>query len=117
MKGWKTAVVIQASRKLVWHQVTDFAAYSDWNPFIVEAHAKFEVEGKIRFREDLKQFGQHWIEAQFLAINPQDSFVWQGHFGASFLFTVQHLFIFEEVSDQQTRFIQIHKNSGVLIPY
>ena len=84
---------------------------------MVEAHAEFEVEGKIRFLEDLKQFGQHWIEAQFLAVDPQDSFVWQGHFGTSFLFTVQHLFIFEEVSDRQTRFIQIHKNSGMLIPY
>ncbi|NER78469.1 MAG: SRPBCC domain-containing protein [Leptolyngbya sp. SIO1D8] len=117
IKGWTTEVVIHAPQQLVWDQVTDFAAYSDWNPFVLEAYADFKVGATIRFFEDLKQFGQHWINAQFLSIDPPNRFVWQGHFGAPFLFTVRHSFIFEAISEQQTRFIQGHKNSGLLIPY
>lgn len=117
IKGWKTEVVIDAPQQLVWDQVTDFEAYSDWNPFVLEAHAEFEVGATIRFLEDLKKFGQHWINAQFLSIDPPNSFVWQGHFGAPFLFTVRHPFIFDTVSEHQTRFIQCHENSGLLIPY
>ncbi|NJM70835.1 MAG: hypothetical protein HC862_11730 [Scytonema sp. RU_4_4] len=49
MKGWTTEVVIDAPRQLVWEQVTDFEAYSDWNPFMLEAHAEFEVGATIRF--------------------------------------------------------------------
>lgn len=117
IKGWKTEVVIHAPRQLVWDQVTNFEVYSDWNPFVLEAHAEFKVGATIRFLEDLKQFGQHWINARFLSINPPNAFVWQGHVGAPFLFTVRHRFIFEAVSEDQTRFIQCHENSGLLIAY
>ncbi len=53
MKGWTTEVVINAPRQLVWDQVTNFEAYSDWNPFMLQAHARFEVGATIRFFEDL----------------------------------------------------------------
>lgn len=117
MKGWTTEIVINAPQQLVWNQVTNFEAYSEWNPFMIEAHTKFEVGATIRFLEDLKQFGQHWLNARFLSIEPFNSFVWRGHFGASFLFSVRHSFIFEAISDRQTRFTQKHENSGLLIPY
>ena len=117
MKGWTTEIVIDAPQQLVWEQVTNFEVYSDWNPFILEAHAKFEVGATIHFLEDLKQFGQHWIKAQFLSIDPPNSFVWQGHVGASFLFTVRHPFLCEAISEHQTRFTQGHDNFGLLIPY
>ena len=117
MKGWTAEVLINAPRQLVWEQVTDFSAHAEWNPFVREAHAEFAVGKKIRFLEDLKQFNQHWIEAKFLSINPPNAFVWKGHLGAPFLFSVRHSFIFEAVSDRQTRFSQVHENSGLLIPY
>ena len=117
MKGWTTDIVIQAPQRLLWEQVTNFGAYSDWNPFMLKADAKFEVGGMVHFLEDLKQFGQYWIKAQFLSIEPPNSFIWQGHFGAPFLFTVRHSFIFETVGEHQTRFTQGHQNSGLLIPY
>ncbi|MGD1939904.1 MAG: SRPBCC domain-containing protein [Leptolyngbyaceae cyanobacterium] len=117
MKGWTTEVVIQAPPSVVWEQVTDFAAYSDWNPFVLAATAQFEVGQSIRFLEDLKQFGQHWITAKFLAIDPPHSFVWQGHFAAPFLFTVCHTFELAAIADGQTQFRQIHQNSGLLVPW
>ncbi|MEM7061869.1 MAG: SRPBCC domain-containing protein [Cyanobacteria bacterium P01_B01_bin.77] len=117
MPGWSTEVVIDAPLQLVWQRATDFAGYSEWNPFVVEAHADFAVGQTIRFLEDLKQFGQHWITAEFLEIEPSHWFVWQGHFAAPFLFTVRHSFKFEALNERQTRFTQIHQNSGLLIPF
>ncbi|WP_293095375.1 SRPBCC domain-containing protein [Moorena sp. SIOASIH] len=117
MPGWTTEIVICAPQKFVWEQVTDFEAYSDWNPFVLQAYAQFEAEGTICFKENLKQFGQHWIKAQFLSIDLPNSFVWQGHFGTPFLFSVRHSFMFESINEHQTRFTQVHKNSGLLIPY
>lgn len=117
IKGWTTEVIIHAPQQLVWEQVTHFENYSEWNPFVLEAHAEFKVDTTIRFLEDLKQFGQHWINARFLSINPPHAFVWQGHVGAPFLFSVRHSFLFEAISENQTRFIQGHENFGLLIPY
>ncbi|MEO0408248.1 MAG: SRPBCC domain-containing protein [Cyanobacteria bacterium P01_A01_bin.135] len=117
MPGWTTEIVIPAPQQAVWDQVTDFAAYPKWNPFVLEAIAQFEVGKSIRFLEDLKQFGQHWLTAEFLAIDPPHSFVWQGHFAAPALFTVRHTFLFETINDHQTRFRQVHENSGLLVPF
>lgn len=117
MPGWSTEVVIDAPLQLVWNQATHFVGYAEWNPFVVDACAEFKVGKEIRFLEDLKQFGQHWITAKFLEIEPPYCFVWQGHFAAPFLFTVRHSFHFEALSKTQTRFRQIHKNSGGLVPF
>lgn len=117
MPGWTTEVVIQASAQQVWAIASDFAAYSSWNPFVVEARAEFKVGGTIQFLENLEQFGQHWLSAKFLSIDPPHAFTWQGHFKAPFLFTVRHSFIFEAIRERETRFIQTHENSGLLVPY
>lgn len=117
MKGWSAEVLIDAALPVVWQQVTDFEAYSGWNPFVLAAHGEFETGKTIRFLEDLKQFGQYWLKAQFLSIDPYSAFVWQGHFAAPFLFTVRHSFMFESLGNTQTRFTQVHKNSGLLTPY
>ena len=77
-------------------QVTRFESYSEWNPFVLEAHTEFNVGANIHFLEDLKKFGQHWIDAKFMTIEPPNFFVWHGYFGALFLFAVRHSsFIFE----------------------
>ncbi|MEM0981106.1 MAG: SRPBCC domain-containing protein [Cyanobacteria bacterium P01_H01_bin.58] len=117
MPGWSTEVVIDVPPERVWEQVTHFEGYSEWNPFVIEAQAEFAIGKQIRFLEDLKQFGQHWITAEFLEINPQHSFVWQGYFLAPYLFTVRHYFAIKALSEQQTQFRQIHQNSGLLIPF
>ena len=117
MPGWTTSIEIAAPLQTVWEQVTAFDAYSEWNPFVIEAAARFEVGKTIRFLEDLQQFGQHWIEAEFLEIDPMQQFVWQGHFAAPFLFTVRHSFMFEAIAPNRTRFSQRHENSGLFVPF
>ncbi|NEQ42932.1 MAG: SRPBCC domain-containing protein [Leptolyngbya sp. SIOISBB] len=117
MPGWSTEIVIDAPRSHVWEQVTNFRAYADWNPFVIEAQADFEIGKTIRFLEDLKQFEQHWIEATFLTIEPPHSFAWQGHFAAPYLFTVRHRFELTALGEHQTRFRQTHQNSGLLVPF
>lgn len=117
LPGWTVEILIDAPQHYVWQQLTDFASYSMWNPFVLQADADFEVDKTIRFLEDLQQFGQHWLTARFLAIDLPHSFVWQGYFGAPFLFTVRHTFTLEAVNNHQTRFIQRHQNFGLLIPY
>lgn len=117
MPGWKTEIVIQAPQQVVWEQATNFEAYSAWNPFLLQATAQFEIGKSIRFLEDLKQFGQHWITAEFLEIDSPHSFVWKGHFAAPMLFSVRHSFSFKAINDHQTCMSQVHENSGLLVPF
>ncbi|HBB34846.1 MAG TPA: SRPBCC domain-containing protein [Cyanobacteria bacterium UBA8803] len=117
LHGWSTEILIDAPQQIVWERVTDFDRYSEWNPFVLEAYAQFQVGSTIHFLEDLQQFGQHWLTAKFLAIAPPNEFIWQGHLGTPFLFSVRHTFRLEAISDTATRFIQTHENFGILVPF
>ncbi len=117
MSGWTTEIVIDVPSEKVWQRVTDFANYQQWNPFVLEARADFAEGGKIDFLENLQQFGKYWLSAKFLKIDPPNGFILEGYFGAPFLFKVRHVFILEALQDRQTRFVQQHKNFGLLIPY
>jgi hypothetical protein len=117
LKGWTTEITIAAPQSIIWNHLIDFASYSDWNPFMLEAHATLKVCGKIRFLETLQDFGQHWITAKFLTIAAPHEFVWQGYIYAPFLFNVRHSFQLESISSCQTRFTHSHQHTGLLVPY
>jgi hypothetical protein len=117
LAGWVTEIIINAPQKLVWDKLVDFEAYKDWNPFVREAIAEFQVGSKIHFLEDLQEFGQHWITAKFIFIQAPDEFVWQGNVFADFLFKVRHGFKLESINEQQTSFIHSHQHTGLLLPY
>ena len=117
LNGWVTEISIDAPRQVVWNQLTDFAAYRQWNPFVLEAKATFKVGSTIRFLENLEEFGQHWITAKFIAIQAPEEFVWQGYVYAPFLFNVRHGFQLESIDADRTRFVHSHRHTGLLLPY
>lgn len=117
LDGWVTEIIINAPKQYVWDRLVNFEAYKDWNPFILEASAEFKVGSKIRFLENLQEFGQHWITAKFLLIQEPDEFVWQGNVFGDFLFKVRHGFQLESINEKQTHFIHSHQHTGLLLPY
>lgn len=117
LPGWVTEIIINSPKQDVWNKLVDFANYNEWNPFVLEATADFRVGGKIRFLEDLQEFGKHWLTATFLDIQEPDRFLWQGNYMADFVFRVRHGFKLESISNEQTRFIHSHENGGLLIYY
>lgn len=112
-----TEIIINAPKQLVWDRLVDFEAYKDWNPFVLEASAELQVGSKIRFLEDLQEFGQHWITTKFLLIQEPEEFLWQGNVIADFLFKVRHGFKLESINEKQTRFIHGHRHTGLLLLY
>jgi hypothetical protein len=48
MPGWTVSTLIHAPQQVVWEQLTDFSAYTHWNPFMLEAQADFVTSGSIK---------------------------------------------------------------------
>ncbi|MEL6441336.1 MAG: SRPBCC domain-containing protein [Cyanobacteria bacterium J06621_8] len=117
MPGWTTDIVINAPSETVWQQVTYFASNQAWNPLVLQAQGDLKVGGESSLHEDLAKFAEYWLRARFLNVNSPQSFVWEGHWLAPFLFKVRQKFTFEAISKDQTRLTLQHKHSGLFVPY
>ncbi|MGZ4891826.1 MAG: SRPBCC family protein, partial [Halobacteriota archaeon] len=47
MKRIRAEIEINASAERVWHILTDFAAFPQWNPFIRQISGELTVGGKL----------------------------------------------------------------------
>jgi uncharacterized protein YndB with AHSA1/START domain len=64
---------ISAPPEAVWKVLTDFAAYKQWNPFVVQARCDLKPGGAIDMQVKLKDKPQHQVE-QIVAVQPGKGF-------------------------------------------
>ncbi|ASU82287.1 SRPBCC domain-containing protein [Nocardiopsis gilva YIM 90087] len=114
----RTEVAISASPERVWEVLTDFDAYPDWNPFIVNADGA--PSAGERLRVELSTDGQAMVfEPIVLAAEPERELRWIGRFGVPGVPGVvdgEHYFLIEEMGDRRTRLVQGETFTGVLVP-
>jgi hypothetical protein len=110
-----TEMIMAATAKRVWDVLTDFAAYPEWNPLIVEASGDL-VEGK-KLRVRLKS-GKRTIviKPKLLRVVPNKVLTWRGSLPIPGLFTGEHSFELDEEVPGQTRFHHWEKFNGLLVP-
>lgn len=109
-----TEILIQAPPQRVWSVLTDFAAYSQWNPFIVS------ITGRAEWGERLAvhiQAGgkQHLFKPVVLQATAPTRLRWLGRLGVPGLFDGEHGF--ELIPEGAgTRLIQTESFQGFLVP-
>jgi hypothetical protein len=110
-----TYTTIDAPRPQVWQVLTNFAAYSQWNPFYTEIegqciqgarlHVKVQLEERsLTFTPDVK------------TLVPQSEMAWSEQLVVPGLLDGQHRFVLESNDSGQTRFVQHDTYSGALVP-
>jgi len=113
MKELTTEIIINASAEQVWHVLTDFAAYHEWNPFIVSSAGK-AVEGT-RLTNQMKQGDKAMtFKPKLVKVEENRRLEWLGHLWVPGLFDGHHIFIIEELGPQQVKLTQKEKFSGLL---
>ena len=116
MKTIQESIDIAAAPEKVWEILLDFAAYSDWNPFITS------IAGTPREGERLKvrikppggmamTFAPRVLEAEAPRI-----LRWLGKLGISGVFDGEHKFQIENAGNGTTRFTQSEAFAGLLVP-
>jgi hypothetical protein len=117
MKELRTEIEIAASPEVVWAILTDFAAFSQWNPFIKEASGEQKVGGKLRIRVVPPGGGKGMVfKPTLLAFETNRELRWRGRLGIPGLFDGEHGFTLEPIEGGRTRLTQREIFSGVLIP-
>ena len=99
MTHLRTKISITAPPERVWHLLTDFVSYPQWNPFIRR------VRGELREGAQLEVYLQPsgargmTFRPRVLKVEPDRELRWLGHFLIPGLFDGEHIFTgFEEMT-------------------
>ena len=113
MRSIETAIDIDASPDAVWEVLTDLDAYSDWNPFAVEASGQVEEDAKLRVK--LKPPGKRAtvFKPKVTVVEAGAKFEWLGRLLIPGIFDGRHQFHLTS-GDVGTHFVQREEFSGML---
>jgi len=116
MKQLRTEISINAPPEHVWHLLTDFASFPEWNPFIRRA------SGEVREGSQLEVYLQPsgakgmTFRPKVLKAEPNRELRWLGHFLIPGLFDGEHIFTIEPLEAGRVRFVQREIFTGLLVP-
>jgi hypothetical protein len=116
VKEIRTEIEINAPPERVWRQLTDFAAFPKWNPFIRSAAGE-PREGS-RLEVNLQPSGARAMtfRPRVLKAEPQRELRWLGRLAIPGLFSGEHIFSVEPRLGGGTRFVQREIFRGLLVP-
>jgi hypothetical protein len=114
MRTIETWIDISASAKRIWDVLTQFDAYPNWNPFIVNMQGALREGTKLRVH--IKPPGRSGMTFRptILALNPQQNLTWLGRLPLPGLFDGEHKFQIED-HGETCRFRQSERFSGILV--
>ena len=107
---------IQASGTRVWEVLTEFARYSEWNPFILEVSGEALAGSRLKVRILPPGGKAMTFKPLVLTATPGVELRWTGHLGLPGFFDGDHRFRIEGAGDNQVLFSQSEQFRGVLVP-
>ena len=111
-----TEIEIQASPDHVWEALTDFAAYSSWNPFIVQAAGQPAPGTRLELQMRLPGRRPMAFRPRVLEATPAHRLHWLGHLLVPGLFDGEHSFAIEPSGPGRVRLTQEEEFRGLLAP-
>jgi hypothetical protein len=115
-KQLNAEVEIDATPDRVWEVLTDFAAYQDWNPFIVEAAGRAVPGARLELRMRLSGRRPTTLRPEVLEADPARRLRWLGRVLVPGVFDGEHTFTIEPAGQARARLTQHEEFRGLLAP-
>jgi hypothetical protein len=112
-KSIETEILIDAPPNHVWKVLMNFAAYSEWNPFIPRLRGEKKVGSTLTVVIEPPKKKPMTFQPKVLVAQENHEFRWVGHLVIPGIFDGEHIFVLEE-QDNGTLFIQKEKFRGLL---
>jgi hypothetical protein len=109
-------VEIQAPAERVWEVLTDFTAYHEWNPFIVQATGEAVPGQRLELHMRLSSRRPTTLRPEVLAADPGRELRWLGRVLVPGLFDGEHRFTIEPAGPGRARLTQREEFRGLLAP-
>ena len=111
----RAEITISASAERVWQVLTDFTAYREWNPFMLEASGRAAPGERLTIRMQPVDGRAMTFTPTVLAAEPGRRLRWLGRLLLPGIFDGEHSFTLEPV-EGGVRFVQEEEFRGVLVP-
>jgi hypothetical protein len=108
-------IEIDATPAAVWAELTDTAAYGEWNPFVRRLSG--ELSKGSRLVVEIAPPGGHAMtfKPTVLVVEPERELRWLGRLGLPGIFDGEHSFRLEPLPQGRTRLVQAELFRGVLV--
>ena len=116
MKVLHPEIEIDAPAERVWHLLTDFASYPQWNPFIRNISGQPTKGERLEVRLEPPGGRGMTFKPEVLNAEPNRELRWLGHLLMPGLFDGEHSFIIQPLEEDRVRFVQREAFKGVLVP-
>ena len=118
MKELRTEIEINAPAARIWHILTDFASYPDWNPFLRWVRGEARTGARLEVRIQPSGTRGMTFRPTVLRADPERELRWLGYLGVPGLFDGEHEFTIARLSGGHllVRFVQRERFTGVLVP-
>jgi hypothetical protein len=117
MKSLHAEVEIGAPAERVWQVVSDFARYSEWNPFIVSAAGRPHVGERLDITIAAPGMKPVNFRPRVLDLEPGRLIRWKGEYKVTGLFDGRHALIVDPLQDGRSRFTTHEDVTGILLPF
>jgi hypothetical protein len=112
-RQFRAEVEVEASPERVWEVLTDFTAYRQWNPFIVEGAGQAVPGGRLELRMRLPDRRPTTFRPQVLEAAPARRLRWLGRLLVPGLFDGEHSFTLEPAGPGRVRVVQQEEFRGL----
>jgi hypothetical protein len=116
MRELSTHVDIDAPAERVWSILTDFAAYPEWNPFIVGIDGVLQPDARLEVVMQPPGRRRATFHPRITALEPNRELRWLGHLMMPGLFDGEHGHRLERSEGGGTRYTQQETFKGILVP-
>lgn len=114
-KELSTSIEIEGSPRQVWQALTGFAAYAEWNPFIVDARGACAWGSTLRLRMQPVGGRPATLTPTVREVVPERRLRWVGTFLSPYLLRADHTFTIERRRGG-CRLLQEETFTGALVP-
>jgi hypothetical protein len=108
-------VEIEAPAAAVWHVLTDFPAYGEWNPFIRSIAGELQQGERLTVRLEPPGGKGMTIKPTVLAVEADRELRWKGRLLMPGLFDGEHSLRIEPIDEQRIRFVHGERFTGMLV--
>jgi hypothetical protein len=109
-------IEIDATAEKVWHILTEFETFPQWNPFIRRISGELKVGSRLEVHMQLPGGRRMTFKPRVLKVEPNREFRWKGKLLVPGLFDGEHIFTVDPLSEKRVRFIQREVMVGMLVP-
>ncbi len=117
MKELSAEIEIEAPAGRVWQVLTDFAKFTEWNPFIRQMSGEAKIGARLHVSIGASGTRPMSFSPKILNVEPNRELRWLGRLLIPGLFNGEHSFTIEPLDEKRVRFTQHEKFTGLLVPF